>query len=88
MKNDLDNKLILKAFSIIRERGEQVEKGHFFEGVTAYTDFDGYTLYFETKNVLMSFGFHNTYHLDYHSERDKKDFLQKMRNIVHEQNTN
>ena len=84
MKNELDNKLILKAFSLICEKGEKLKNGHFFEGVTAYTDFDGYTLFFETKGVVMSFGFHNTYHLEYTSERDKKDFLKKMKYIVNQ----
>ena len=84
MKNELDNKLILKAFHLIREKGEKSQQGHIFEGVTAYTDYDGYTIYFETRGVVMSFGFHNTYHLDYQSERDKKDFLKKMNYIVRE----
>ena len=26
----------------------------------------------------MSFGFHNVYHLDYQTERDKKDFMRKL----------
>lgn len=78
MKNELEHKLILKAFEVICQQGQKQTQGYELEGITAYTDFDGYTLYFEARGVLMRFGFHNTYHLDYSSEREKKDFLKKI----------
>ena len=47
MKNELEHKLILTAYDVIRQHGQKTDIGHCLDGITAYTDFDGYTLYFE-----------------------------------------
>ncbi|MBL6734340.1 MAG: DUF3081 family protein [Shewanellaceae bacterium] len=78
MKNELEHTLILKAFDVICRQGKKQTQGYELDGITAYTDFDGYTLYFEARGVFMRFGFHNTYHLDYNSDREKKEFLKKI----------
>ena len=82
MRNELDHRVILRAYHRICEQGDKVQKGHCFEGITTYTDYDGYTLYFEAKDVLMSFGFHNTYHLEYQSERAKREFMKRVEAIA------
>jgi len=82
MKNQIESKVIQQAYYVICEKGEKSEKGHYFEGVTAYTDFDGYTLYLEAKGAVMTLGFHNTYHFDSETEREKTELLKKLYNIV------
>ncbi|MEC7824638.1 MAG: DUF3081 family protein, partial [Pseudomonadota bacterium] len=47
MKNELDSKFVLQVFDKIRNNGEQVEEKYRLEGVLAFTDFDGYTLYMQ-----------------------------------------
>ncbi|CUS47964.1 MAG: protein of unknown function DUF3081 [Idiomarinaceae bacterium HL-53] len=81
MKNDLSTRLILQVFEKIREHGAANEGQHELEGITAYTDFDGYTVYMEGHQVKLSTGFHNTYHLDYDSERAFENFLKKLEYI-------
>lgn len=82
MKNDLDSKFLLNVFEKIRQHGEQKDSQYSLEGVVAYTDFDGYTLFIEDALVKLSFGFHNQYHFDYESSSHFEAFEKKLKNIV------
>ena len=81
MKNELDSKFVLRVFDKIRQEGEEQEGKYRLEGVVAYTDFDGYTLYINDAKVAMQFGFHNQYHFDYQKSDDFDDFEKKLRYI-------
>lgn len=81
MKNDLESKFLLQVFDKIRQHGKQQEDKYLLEGVTAYTDLDGYTLFVEDKKVKLRFGFHNQYHFDYDSSTDLESFEKKLRQI-------
>lgn len=84
MKNELDNKQILAVYERIQKRGEANDEGKHYQGVTAFSDIDGYTIYLQGSGVLLRFGFHNTYHLDYEHDKHKDDFLKKLNNIANE----
>lgn len=81
MKNELDSKMILRVFEFINQHGESVENRKCFDGVYAFTDYDGYTIYLKSSNVTLSLGFHNTYHLDYESPAHKDSFYQSIQRI-------
>ena len=85
MKNELDNKQILSVYERIQQRGKQNDIGKHYQGVTAYSDIDGYTIYLEGSGVLLRFGFHNAYHLDSEHDKQKDDFLKKLYNIANEE---
>ncbi|ASM56141.1 MULTISPECIES: DUF3081 domain-containing protein [Pseudoalteromonas] len=84
MKNEIDNKQILAVYERIIQRGEMQDDAKHYQGVTAYSDADGYTIYLQGSGVELRFGFHNTYHLDYEHEKQKDDFLKKLHNIANE----
>ncbi|MGO2011997.1 MAG: DUF3081 domain-containing protein [Pseudoalteromonas sp.] len=84
MKNEIDNKQILAVYERVIQQGEQTPEGKHYQGVTAYSDVDGYTVYLQGSGVVLRFGFHNTYHLDYEHEKHKDDFLKKLSNIASE----
>lgn len=81
MKNDLESKFLLQVFDKIRQHGTQQDDQYNLEGVTAYTDLDGYTLFIEDNKVKLRFGFHNQYHFDYDSPNDLENFEKKLRQI-------
>ena len=59
-KNDIDQRLVLDAFETIIEYGKPDDEGRkTLEGITAYTDFDGYTVFLEGQGVNMRLEFHN-----------------------------
>ena len=84
MKNELDSKFLLEAFEKIRQNGKKEHEQYILNGVIAYTDFDGYTVYLEDAKVKLSFGFHNQYHFDYASSSDFEAFEKKLKQIVKE----
>ncbi|MFT6787210.1 MAG: hypothetical protein ACJAVX_000554 [Pseudoalteromonas rhizosphaerae] len=84
MKNDIEGKQILAVYEQIIQHGEINNEGKHYKGLTAFSDIDGYTIYLKGSGVLLRFGFHNTYHLDYEHEKHKDDFLKKLGNIINE----
>lgn len=84
MKNELDTKSLLRVYELIQLKGEPFNEGKCYKGITAFSDFDGYTIYLEASGVLLRFGFHNTYHLDYDHANQKKQFLAKLENLIKE----
>jgi hypothetical protein len=84
MQNELDSKFLLRVFDKITNHGDKTDDGHRLDGVTAFSDFDGYTVFLQDAKVKMSFGFHNTYHFDYDSSQDFADFEKKLKNIDRE----
>lgn len=84
MKNELETRQILNVYEKIVEHGEHLENGHKLEGILAFTDHDGYTVYLEGHNTKLRTGFHNTYNLDYSTARDAELFLKKLKYIDRE----
>ncbi len=85
MKNELDNKQILAVYERIQKRGKATNESKHYQGITAYSDIDGYTIYLQGSGVILRFGFHNAYHLDYEHDKHKDDFLKKIVNIANEE---
>jgi hypothetical protein len=81
MKNSLDSKLLLQVFEKIRQHGEQRDGAYHLNGIKAFTDFDGYTLYIEDALVKLSYGFHNQYHYDYEKQSQFDAFEKKLVSI-------
>ncbi|MFC3033831.1 DUF3081 family protein [Pseudoalteromonas fenneropenaei] len=82
MKNELDSKTLLKVYEYIQQHGEEHEEGKYCQGLTAFSDFDGYNIYLKGNGVLLRFGFHNTYHLDYEHDKLKDAFLAKVAELA------
>lgn len=64
MKNKIDINLALLAFDKVVKQGIKSEDGHTFEGITASSDFDGYTLVLQDKLSSLTIFFHNKYELE------------------------
>lgn len=81
MKNDFETRDILNIFEKIKQHGTN-DKGHYqLDGITAFTDHDGYTVYMEGHRTKLQTGFHSTYRLDYESPRDVDQFIKKLKSI-------
>lgn len=81
MKNEIDSKFILNVFEKIRQNGEANGEGYVLNGITAFSDFDGYTVFMEDSKVKLRFGFHNQYHFDYEKEEHLTQFEHKLKGI-------
>lgn len=79
MKNELDNKKLLRVFDKIRNNGKRHDdETYHLEGLKAFTDFDGYTVFIEDATVKLSFGFHNQYHYEYDNNDQLQAFEKKV----------
>lgn len=86
MKNALDSRIVLDVFEKVRQHGKRIEDDkigsvYHLDGISVYTDFDGYTLYIKDALVLLQFGFHQQYHLTYEKNEHYSSFEQKVRAI-------
>ncbi|GAA5647590.1 MULTISPECIES: DUF3081 domain-containing protein [Vibrio] len=78
MKNELDPTKVLQAYETVMSRGTPTEFGKMYEGIEAFSDYDGYNVYMRGNGVELKVGFHNTYHLEYDQEHLRDSFLKKV----------
>lgn len=81
MKNEYDSRFVLSVFDKICKHGEKNGDRYLLEGLQAFTDHDGYTLFIEDALVKMRFGFHNQYHFDYDKSEHLEQFDKKLQAI-------
>lgn len=81
MRNELDSKFILAVFDKITQHGENDNGVRMLDGVKAYTDHDGYTVFLEDALVQLRFGFHNQYTYEYEKAEHLEQFEKKLHNI-------
>jgi len=81
MRNEIDHKLLLDAYEKIHTHGKAEQGRHTLDGITVYTDHDGYTVFFEGHKTTLTLEFHNKYHLDYENSRDYDLFMKKIEQI-------
>lgn len=81
MKNELDSHFVLSLFDKIRQHGESKDGVYLLQGIKAFTDHDGYTLFIEDALVKLRFGFHNQYHFDYEKTEHLEQFQKKLEAI-------
>ncbi|AWL12852.1 hypothetical protein HMF8227_02400 [Saliniradius amylolyticus] len=81
MKNELDSRFVLSVFEKIRQHGVDENNVYRLEGVEAYTDMDGYTVFIEDAQVALRFGFHNQYHYEYDKSEHREQFEKKLKYI-------
>ncbi len=82
MRNEINQRLVLEAFEKVHQYGKAEQGKHTLDGITVYTDHDGYTVFLEGHGVRMTLEFHNKYHLDYENERQFELFMRALENIA------
>jgi hypothetical protein len=82
MKNELDTKLMLDAYEKIQTHGEARQGRHYLDGIEAYTDHDGYTVFLEGYGVTLTLQFHSSYHLNYENQSQVDKFIRAVKNIA------
>jgi hypothetical protein len=78
MKNELDPSKGLRADEMVMDNGAPTEFGKIYQGLEAYSDYDGYNVFMRGNGVELKVGFHNTYHLEYEQEHLRDSFLRKV----------
>jgi hypothetical protein len=79
MSSRLDIKTCLSVFNHVLSRGEKNDDNYIFQGLTAWSDFDGYNCFLSHNNVTLTMMFHGKYHLDYPSRDELNVFEDKIK---------
>lgn len=78
MDDKIHVKEALEVFGKITTRGTKIEDGHVLNGITAKSDFDGYTIVLCNDYVTLTVFFHNKFTFEYTSVKEREVFLEKM----------
>jgi hypothetical protein len=81
LKNELNIHQVLKVFQTIVKHGEKVAEGHRLDGITALSDFDGYTIVLKDEKVSLALHFHNKYDIQSEHPLDEQAFFAKLQQI-------
>ncbi len=81
MLEKVNIKQALRAYQIIVSNGVRGEEGHRFNGLTAFTDFDGYTVTIKNDYVRLDILFHNKIVFDFINDKEKVQFLEAIASI-------
>lgn len=80
-EHKIDIKQALRVFDKATRKGEKREDGWHFRGITATTDFDGYTVMINTPKVQLTIFFHNKYTVDYARAHDLQEFIEVLEKL-------
>jgi hypothetical protein len=78
MDEKVDIRKALRAFGIITAEGQRTGNKYHLNGLTAYSDFDGYTITIASEYVSLDIFFHNKFSFNYSSRKEKALFLEKI----------
>ena len=81
LEHKIDIKQALHVVDIITRKGEKTADGWRYRGLTADTDFDGYTVFLRSSKVELTIFFHNKFTVDCHRATDLDDFIELMKKI-------
>lgn len=81
MDTHIETATLLSVFQKVLDNGERVDGKSRLDGISASTDYDGYTVFLEDAKVKMTVFFHNTRQTDYESKSDLEKFCQKIKRI-------
>lgn len=79
MKNLLEPKLLMQAFSKVEQQGAPVQTpfgaGFVLGALQVATGHDGYELFFQACGVTVTLGFHQKYFIDAADEQQVEQFI-------------
>lgn len=77
----LDIRLVLRVFNTVRDRGQKRGDRYFWQGMTASSDFDGYTLVLNDGHCTLTVRFHNKYTFDSPNRALRQQFINLLKRI-------
>lgn len=87
MSGELNIRQALRVFHIITSHGTRTEEGFRLSGLTASSDFDGYTVTIRNDYVCLDIFFHNKYTFTCDNRKEKEAFLYKIKQIDRSSNS-
>ncbi|WP_285765314.1 DUF3081 family protein [Biformimicrobium ophioploci] len=80
-EHKIDVKQALRVFDRATKEGKKLDDGWHYHGITASTDFDGYTVFLSTPKVQLSIFFHNKFTVDYKTAFELEEFVELLKRL-------
>ena len=80
--SDIDTHLAVRAFQILREKGQPRDGEYHYGGLSGSTDFDGYTVFLHDENVDLTVFFKHRFTLDCSKPEDLEVFKRKVQSVA------
>lgn len=84
MNHLINPKDVVKAYQIIRDKGEKDPNGYNYKGLFAENDLDGYTVFVTDGQVNMTVYYHYKYNLEYSDNAMLERFKLKINEVLRE----
>lgn len=81
MEEDFDIKLALRVFANIQSFGDKRDDTYYYQGLTGWSDLDGYTVEISDGEVKLSIYFHNQYEFKYDNGKLLDVFIHKLKAV-------
>ncbi|MBY6189140.1 DUF3081 family protein [Microbulbifer agarilyticus] len=81
LEQKIDVKQALRVFNRVTKEGKKIDDGWQFHGLTASTDFDGYTVFLRTNRVELTIFFHNKFKVECSNALDLDDFVELLKKL-------
>lgn len=81
IEQKIDVKQALRVFDKITQLGEKTEQGWQYRGLSASTDFDGYTVFLRSATVELTIFFHNKFTIECRNALDLEEFIELLGKI-------
>jgi hypothetical protein len=81
LQEKVNIKQALRVFDIIRSNGDRTEEGYRFRNLTAFTDFDGYTVTIKNDYVRLDIYFHNKMSFTFTNDKERYSFLETIEKL-------
>ncbi|WP_448211414.1 DUF3081 family protein [Colwellia sp. MEBiC06753] len=85
MQNQLDAKYCLSIFNKVMSCGESTQRNDSnkvcWQGLQAWTDFDGYTCYLQFNDVTVTLMFHGKYAVESPNDEAWQAFIKKLQQV-------
>ena len=78
LEKKIEARKALQAFHTIQACGTKTRHGYTYNGLTAETSFDGYTLIIKDQYVELFLYFHNTFKVHYQNRYHLQQFIESL----------
>ena len=78
MEEHFDINLTLRVYHKVASHGEKTGDKYQFQGLTAWSDADGYTVELSDSHVSLSIYFHNKYEFKYDNAKQLETFIRHL----------
>lgn len=81
MEKHLDISKALRVYNIVATNGVKKQEKYHYQGISAWSEVDGYTVHLSDGKVTLSIYFHNKFEIEHENSKQLNAFIKKLDQI-------